>query len=78
MDFAEAKEEYISRFLEGSIGRMTWPHAASSRSKLSDLTLPDDGPLAPKQVSKLPPLDVTPEEAAQLGYMPLRDDFEKV
>ena len=57
---------------------MTWPHAASSRSKLSDLTLPDDGPLAPKQVSKLPPLDVTPEEAAQLGYMPLRDDFEKV
>lgn len=38
----------------------------------------DTGPLSPSLTSRLPPLDVTVEEAAQLGYMPLRDDFERV
>jgi hypothetical protein len=28
--------------------------------------------------ARLPPLDVTPDEAALLGYMPHRDDFERV
>lgn len=27
--------------------------------------------------SRLPPLDITPDEATQLGYMPQRDDFER-
>ncbi|XP_066991361.1 transcriptional adapter 2B isoform X2 [Anabrus simplex] len=73
----EAKEEYIARFIEGNIGRLTWPAAASSRPNLSDQTSPDCGPLSPTLTARLPPLDVTPEEAALLGYMPQRDDFER-
>ncbi|KAG8233713.1 hypothetical protein J437_LFUL013833 [Ladona fulva] len=73
----EAKEEYTARFLEGSIGRLTWPAAATARPRLTDVTEPDSGPLSPSHTSRLPPLDVTQEEATQLGYMPQRDDFER-
>ncbi|XKL62886.1 hypothetical protein PGB90_002719 [Kerria lacca] len=73
----EAKDEYISRFLEGSIGRVMWEPAYNLRPHLLDLTIPDDGPLGPAAMTKLPPLDITPEEATLLGYMPQRDDFEK-
>lgn len=73
----EAKEEYIARYIGGSIGRLTWPAAASSRPNLSDQTNPDCGPLSPVLTARLPPLDVTPDEAALLGYMPHRDDFER-
>jgi hypothetical protein len=75
---AEAKEKYISRYLGGSIGRLTWPAAASSRPNLSDQTNPDCGPLSPTLTARLPPLDVTPDEAVLIGYMPHRDDFERV
>jgi hypothetical protein len=57
---------------------LTWPAAASSRPNLSDQTNPDCGPLSPVLTARLPPLDVTPDEAALLGYMPHRDDFERV
>lgn len=73
----EAKEEYIARYIEGSIGRLTWPAAASSRPNLSDQTNPDCGPLSPDLTARLPPLDISPDEAALLGYMPHRDDFER-
>lgn len=73
----EAREEYISRYLEGNVGRATWTSAASSRPLLAEVSLPDEGPLAPEQINKLPPLDITAEECVQLGYMPLRDDYEK-
>ncbi|PSN46846.1 Transcriptional adapter 2B [Blattella germanica] len=73
----EAKEEYIARYIEGSIGRLTWPAAASSRPNLSDQTNPDSGPLSPALTARLPPLDVSPDEAALIGYMPHRDDFER-
>lgn len=74
----EAREEYISRFLEGNIGKATWASAADSRPLLAEISMNDEGPLSPEQINKLPPLDITPEEALQLGYMPLRDDFERV
>ncbi|XP_049784446.1 transcriptional adapter 2B-like isoform X1 [Schistocerca gregaria] len=73
----EAKEEYISRFIEGSIGRLTWPPAQSSKSKLTDQTCTNSDPLSPTLTAQLPPMDITPEEATQLGYMPQRDDFER-
>ncbi|KAK7602967.1 hypothetical protein V9T40_002966 [Parthenolecanium corni] len=73
----EAKEEYVNRFLEGSIGRVMWEPAYSFRPHLTDLTIPDDGPLGPAAMAKLPPLDITAEEATSLGYMPQRDDFDK-
>lgn len=64
--------------MEGSIGRVTWSQAMNNRPVLSDLTVPDSGPLAPSTIARLPSLDITKEEASQLGYMPLRDDFERV
>lgn len=38
----------------------------------------DEGPLSPNVISRLPPLEITPEEATILGYKPHRDDFEGV
>ncbi|XP_029676462.1 transcriptional adapter 2B isoform X1 [Formica exsecta] len=74
----EAKEEYIARYLNGNIGKHTWPPTESYVPNLTDQTKSDHGPLSPDLTSKLPPLDITPEEATQLGYMPQRDDFERV
>jgi len=37
------------------------------------------GPLSPSlSTPPLPPLELTPQERTELGYMPLRDDFERV
>jgi transcriptional adapter 2-beta len=68
----------VGRYLEGNIGRLTWPAAASSRPTLNDTTGPDVGPLSPAVTARLPPLDATKEESTLLGYMPQRDDFERV
>lgn len=73
----EVKEEYITRYLEGSIGRHTWGKVINTRTVHCELET-DKGPLAPDVTSRLPPLDITPEECEQLGYMPHRDDFERV
>ncbi|XP_054258191.1 transcriptional adapter 2B-like isoform X2 [Macrosteles quadrilineatus] len=75
----EARDEYIGRFLGGEIGRYTWVPGLRSKCKLTDLTtgLDDD----PQAVQALPPtkqpvVDVRLEDAQQLDYMPLRDEFE--
>lgn len=73
----DAKEEYVNKYLNGTIGRHTWLPATSQRPHLTDHTENDTGPLSQLLTQKLPPLDVTPEEASQLGYMPNRDDFER-
>lgn len=36
------------------------------------------GPLSPSITMPLPPLDLPPQEQQELGYMPHRDDFERV
>lgn len=82
------KNEYISRYLEGNIGKATWPDAAKIRPALVDhvsegasdpnkMHMPDDGPLSAGAMSRLPPLDITPEEEALLEYKPYRDDFNQ-
>lgn len=71
----EAKDEYIAKYLSGCIGRNTWPHEAWPR--LVDHTVADKGPLSQLLTQRLPPIDVTAEEAAQLQYMPHRNDFER-
>ena len=44
-----------------------------------DHTLPNaNAPLSPSITSRLPPLAIQPEETLELGYMPQRDDFERV
>ncbi|XP_050101169.1 transcriptional adapter 2B isoform X1 [Anopheles aquasalis] len=73
----EAKDEYVSKFLNGTIGRHTWQVAVDQRPILTDHTSDDTGPLSQLLIQKLPPMDCTPEEAAALGYMPNRDDFER-
>lgn len=71
----DAKEKYINKFLNGVIGRHTWSHSIAKRPKLTDHTDEDNGPLSQTQIQKLPPLDATTDEAAQLGYLPNRNDF---
>ncbi|XP_047033698.1 transcriptional adapter 2B isoform X2 [Helicoverpa zea] len=73
----EAKDEYITRYLEGSIGRATWGNLESTSRPSLNSADKDEGPLGPSAVSRLPHLAVTSDEAAQLGYMPNRDDFER-
>ena len=36
------------------------------------------GPLSPSITTPLPPLELSSQEQQELGYMPLRDDFERV
>ncbi|KAF7273563.1 hypothetical protein GWI33_013725 [Rhynchophorus ferrugineus] len=45
-------------------------------SKYLNGNIEDEGPLSHTALSKLAPLDATPEEARVLGYKPHRDDFE--
>ncbi|XP_065168008.1 transcriptional adapter 2B isoform X2 [Atheta coriaria] len=73
----EVKEKYMSRYFDGRIGRATWSEIGDCRPVLIDHTSPDKGPLAPEITSRLPPIDATPEEAAQVGYVAHRDDFER-
>ncbi|XP_035897031.1 transcriptional adapter 2B isoform X1 [Anopheles stephensi] len=73
----EAKDEYVTKFLNGTIGRHTWQTAVDQRPILTDHTSDDTGPLSQLLIQKLPPMDCTAEEAAALGYMPNRDDFER-
>ncbi|XP_049877727.1 transcriptional adapter 2B isoform X2 [Pectinophora gossypiella] len=73
----EAKDEYITRYLEGSIGRATWGNVESTSRPSLHCADRDEGPLGPSAVSRLPSLAVSSDEAAQLGYMPNRDDFER-
>ncbi|KAJ8926045.1 hypothetical protein NQ315_009900 [Exocentrus adspersus] len=73
----EVKEECISRYLEGNIGKATWGPLANHRPVLVDHVPNDTGPLSPAVTSNLPPLDATLEEARLLGYKPHRDDYER-
>ena len=76
---------YCERFVTGTIGKATWlalPNGllASGESRLVaiDHTCPDNAPLSPSITSRLPPLAIRNEETIELGYMPQRDDFERV
>ncbi|XP_016987085.1 transcriptional adapter 2B isoform X1 [Drosophila rhopaloa] len=74
----DAKEEYVNKFVNGTIGRATWTPAQSQRPRLIDHTGDDDaGPLGTNALASLPPLDINSDEAMQLGYMPNRDSFER-
>ena len=42
------------------------------------LNLLRTGPLSPTLTAPLPPVELTLQEQQELGYMPLRDDFERV
>lgn len=75
---SEVKDEYISRYLEGNIGKATLAEVENNRPVIKEDVPDDTGPLAPSVIARLPPLDASPEEARQLNYMFFRDDYEAV
>jgi len=85
MFYVASRIHYCERFVNGTIGQATWlalPNGllASGESRLVaiDHTCPDNAPLSPSITSRLPPLAIKTEETIELGYMPQRDDFERV
>ncbi|XP_050509666.1 transcriptional adapter 2B-like isoform X1 [Diabrotica virgifera virgifera] len=67
----EVKEEYIARYVDGNLGKVTMTNPNLKKPVLVDHTIDDDASVTPA-----PPLDVTLEEANLLGYKPYRDDYE--
>ena len=71
----QVKDRYVKCYINGVVGKYTWFEEA--RGYQIDHTQDQDrGPLSPTLTSKLPPINVAPNEALLLGYMPNRDDFE--
>lgn len=75
----EAKQKYISSYIEGSVGRIAWKPALESRKNLpTENATIEAGPLSPTLGSSLPGPPLSQEETSILGYMINRDDFERV
>lgn len=70
----EVMEHYVSMYIHGNLGKACIPDNIPNR--VTDHTCPSGGPLSPSLTTPLPPLDITLPEQQQLGYMPLRDDYE--
>lgn len=69
---AECMQHYTAYYIYGNIGKYTFKMATSGddrsnvdHTKESEITI------------LLPPIEMSPEEQRALGYMPLRDDFER-
>lgn len=71
----EVKEHYHSLYINGNIGKVTLPkeHATD----IADHTVVSGGPLSPSLSTRDGGLEITNEDYHLLGYMPLRDDFER-
>ncbi|XP_022101292.1 transcriptional adapter 2-beta-like isoform X2 [Acanthaster planci] len=72
---AEAREHYDSNYIHGNLGRAAVPEKPSF--KVQDHTGPEDGPLSPSLRATFSPVEMTLADQQELGYMPLRDDFER-
>ncbi|XP_056156664.1 transcriptional adapter 2-beta isoform X1 [Lampris incognitus] len=70
----EVMEHYVTMYIHGNLGKACIPDSIPNR--VTDHTCPTGGPLSPSLTTPLPPLDITLAEQQQLGYMPLRDDYE--
>ncbi|XP_053716987.1 transcriptional adapter 2-beta [Synchiropus splendidus] len=70
----EVMEHYVTMYIHGNLGKACIPDSIPNR--VTDHTCPSGGPLSPSLTTPLPPLDITQAEQQQLGYMPLRDDYE--
>lgn len=67
-------EHYVTMYIHGNLGKACIPDNIPNR--VTDHTCPSGGPLSPSLTTPLPPLDISLVEQQQLGYMPLRDDYE--
>ncbi|XP_070786221.1 transcriptional adapter 2-beta [Enoplosus armatus] len=70
----EVMEHYVTMYIHGNLGKACIPDSIPNR--VTDHTCPSGGPLSPSLTTPLPPLDISLAEQQQLGYMPLRDDYE--
>uniref|UniRef100_A0AAY4A6U7 Transcriptional adapter n=1 Tax=Denticeps clupeoides TaxID=299321 RepID=A0AAY4A6U7_9TELE len=70
----EVMDHYVSMYIHGNLGKACITESIPNR--VTDHTCPSGGPLSPSLTTPLPPLDVSVAEQQQLGYMPLRDDYE--
>lgn len=70
----EVMEHYVTMYIHGNLGKACIPDSIPNR--VTDHTCPSGGPLSPSLTTPLPPLDISMVEQQQLGYMPLRDDYE--
>ncbi|XP_061769795.1 transcriptional adapter 2-beta [Nerophis ophidion] len=70
----EVMEHYVAMYIHGNLGKACIPDSIPNR--VTDHTCPSGGPLSPSLTTPLPPLDISLAEQQQLGYMPLRDDYE--
>lgn len=70
----EVMKHYVTMYIHGNLGKACIPDNIPNR--VTDHTCPSGGPLSPSLTTPLPPLDISLAEQQQLGYMPLRDDYE--
>ncbi|KAM8897867.1 transcriptional adapter 2-beta [Spinachia spinachia] len=70
----EVMEHYVTMYIHGNLGKACIPDSIPNR--VTDHTCPTGGPLSPSLTTPLPPLEISLAEQQQLGYMPLRDDYE--
>lgn len=70
----EIMDHYVTMYIHGNLGKACIPDNIPNR--VTDHTCPSGGPLSPSLTTPLPPLDISLVEQQQLGYMPLRDDYE--
>lgn len=75
----EIKNEYVSIFVDGNIGRVTWSSIDKQAFPINDNTSTGQhGQLSPSLTTPLPSIpELSPAEQQCLGYMPRRDDFER-
>ena len=74
----ECRGHFYSRYLDGGVGRVTWAGSLERFNDATEHTAVDVGPLSPGSAGKLPIPHISSEESSLLGYMPNRDDFERV
>eukprot|EP00095_Tigriopus_kingsejongensis_P000175 snap_masked-scaffold487_size158652-processed-gene-0.33 protein:Tk00175 transcript:snap_masked-scaffold487_size158652-processed-gene-0.33-mRNA-1 annotation:"transcriptional adapter 2b isoform x2" len=72
----QCKEELIKHFIHGLVGKHTWKEELRGYA-VDHTQAADRGPLSPTLTGKLPPINVSGQEALLLGYMPHRDDYEE-
>ncbi|KAM9834978.1 transcriptional adapter 2-beta [Syngnathus typhle] len=70
----EVMDHYVTMYIHGNLGKACIPDNIPNR--VTDHTCPGGGALSPSLTVPLPPLDISLAEQQQLGYMPLRDDYE--
>ena len=72
----ECQQHYHVYYLHGNIGQATLTNQEPAK-RVIDHTCPNGGPLSPSLSTSSSAPDITPIEQHELGYMPLRDDFER-